>query len=348
AWWEYSYVGEPNKLGARFSANADALALIRTDGQDTNRLSASGGWHLPYTSSGGQVVTLDASIRGDGYYARQQLEDPYDLTSEKSNNASGRIIPSLSLKWNYPFVRHSGAMRQLIEPVAEVVWSESLGSKSTPNEDSLSFEFDDTNLFGSNRFAGLDEVEEGGRINYGVNFGLYGESGGYTTLLLGQSIHTDNSTSFDEGTGLEDQLSDFVTRLEIQPTDMFKLTQRMRIDHENLSLARHEIDFFIGSEENWFNLGYLNLRDDLSSTGIDKRDEISIAGKVKMTKFWSSYGSYTRDLEGDGGSIDAKLGMEYLDECFGFALEVKRQFTRNGDIDPSTTVGLKIRLLPFN
>jgi len=64
AWWEYSYVGEPNKLGARFSANADALSLVRTDGQDTNRVSASGGWHLPYTSSSGQVVALDESLLG--------------------------------------------------------------------------------------------------------------------------------------------------------------------------------------------------------------------------------------------------------------------------------------------
>ncbi len=348
AWWEYSYVGEPNKLGARFNASVDALTMVRTDGQDTNRLSASGGWHLPYTSSSGQVVTLDTSIRGDAYYAHDQLEDPYDLTSETSNSFTGRIIPSLSLKWNYPFVRHSGTMRQLIEPVAEVVWSEALGSKNTPNEDSLSFEFDDTNLFGSNRYAGLDEVEEGGRVNYGFNFGLYGENGGYSTLLVGQSIHMDDSTSFGEGTGLEDQFSDFVARLEIQPTEMFKYTHRVRMDQETLSLARNEIDFFIGDDNNWFNLGYLNLRDDLSSTGIDQRDEISVAGKVKMTEFWSSYGSYQRDLEGNGASIEATLGVEYLDECFGFALEAKRSFTRNGDVDPSTSVGFKIRLLPFN
>ncbi len=348
AWAEYSYVGEPSKLGARFSADFDALTLVRTDGQDTNRLSAKGGWNLPYTSPTGQVITLDASIRGDGYYAHEQLEDPFDLTSDKSNNLTGRVIPSLSLKWNYPFVRHSGSTRQLIEPVAEVVWSESFGSKSTPNEDSLSFEFDDTNLFGSNRYAGLDEVEEGGRVNYGVNFGFYGESGGYSSLLVGQSIHMDSSTSFNEGTGLEDQFSDFVARLEIQPNEMFKFTQRVRMDQQTLSLARNEIDFFVGSEENWFNLGYLNLRDDVADSGLEKRDEISVAGRLKMTEFWSTYGSYTRNLEDGGGSIDATVEFEYLDECFGFALEAKRGFTRNGDVEPSTSIGVKIRLLPFN
>ncbi len=347
-WLEYSYVGQPDKFGSRFNFDVDGLSLVRTEGQDTNRISANAGWHLPYTSPSGQIFTLETSLRGDAYYSFDQLADPYDTTSATSDEFTGRVIPSLSLKWSYPFVRQAGSIRQTIEPIIEGVWSEAFGSKNTPNEDSLSFEFDDTNLFGSNRYAGLDQVEEGARLNYGVNFGFYGANGGYTSLLVGQSLYESNKSEFSEGSGLEDQISDYVARLEIQPSEMFKFTQRVRIDAEDLSFARHELDLTVGNENNWFTAGYLNIKDDQIDVGIESRHEINFEGKVKVADYWSTYGSYRRDLENNGASIQGVIGLEYLDECFGFSLEAVRDFTSDRDVESSTTIGFKIRLLPFN
>lgn len=346
-WLEYHYISEPDKVGSRFSVDVDALMLIRTEGQDTNRLSASAGWHLPHTSPSGQVMSLDATIRGDAYYSRDQLDDPFDPTSDTSESVTGRVIPAVSFKWSYPFVRSTGSVRQTVEPIVEAVWSESLGSKNTPNEDSLSFEFDDTNLFGFNRSAGLDSVEEGARLNYGVNFGFYGSEGGYTSFLIGQSLYESNDTGFSEGSGLENQTSDYVARLAIQPNEYFSYSQRVRIDQDDLSLARHELDMRLGSDKNWFELGYLSLADDQAAIGLESRHEIYVAGRVQLADFWSTYGSYRRDLE-ENDSIEARAGLEYLDECFGFALEVKRDYTRDRDLKPETKVGVRIRLLPFN
>ncbi|MCR9212613.1 MAG: LPS assembly protein LptD [Proteobacteria bacterium] len=349
AWWDYSYVGEPNKYGARFSANADTLLIFRENGQDTDRMSLSGGWHLPYTTTNGQVFSFDTSLRGDLYYARNQLSDPSDPDSTTGENSFyGRVVPSISLEWKYPFVRQAGSVRQVVEPIVEAVWSEALGSKNTPNEDSLSFEFDDTNLFGSDRFAGLDEVEEGARLNYGLNIGVYGESGGYTSFLVGQSIHQDGSTSFQSGTGLEDQFSDYVTRLEIRPTQKLQFINRTRIDHDDLTLARNEIYVNAGTAKNFVNLGYVFLRDDPNGITQEKREEVYVAGRVQMAEFWSVYGNYRRNLVDSGNSVDGALGVEYLDECFGFAFEASRSFTRDRDVEPETRFSVKIRLLPFN
>ncbi len=346
-WLEYHYVSEPDKVGSRYSVDVDGLMLVRSEGQDTNRMSASAGWHLPHTTPSGQLLSLDATIRGDAYYARDQLDDPFDPTSDTSDNFTGRVIPAVSLKWSYPFVRSSGSMRQTIEPIVEAVWSEAFGSKNTPNEDSLSFEFDDTNLFGFNRSAGLDSIEEGARLNYGVNFGFYGSEGGYTSLLVGQSLYESSDTGFSQGSGLENQVSDYVARLIVQPNEYFSYTQRVRIDQDDLELARHELDLRVGSDKNWFEVGYLSLADDQTAIGLESRHEINIAGRVQLAEFWSTYGEYRRDLE-TNDSIEALAALEYLDECFGFALEVKREFTRDRDIEPETKVGVRIRLLPFN
>ncbi|MEH6525260.1 MAG: LPS assembly protein LptD [Sneathiella sp.] len=349
AWWDYSYVGEPNDFGGRASVNMDTLLIYREDSQDTNRLSLSGGYHIPYTTANGQVLSFDTSLRGDMYYARNILSDPSDPSTGTGEDAfTARAVPSISMEWKYPFVRQAGSVRQVVEPIVEGVWSDILGDEDTPNEDSLSFEFDDTNLFGSNRFAGLDVVEEGARLNYGINMGVYGESGGYTTLLIGQSIHSDKDTSFPDGTGLEDQFSDFVTRLEIRPTSYLQFINRTRINHDKLSLARNEIDLKVGTSKNFFDLGYVYLRDDPNGLTQDTREEIYVAGKVEIAEFWSAYGDYRRNLAGTGNSVDGRIGIEYLDECFGFSLELKKSFTRDRDLEPDTTIGFNIRLLPFN
>ncbi|WP_373085460.1 LPS-assembly protein LptD [Sneathiella sp.] len=349
AWFDYSYVGEPNEFGARFSANADTLMVYRDDGQDTNRVSLEGGWHVPYTTANGQVLTFDSSLRGDVYYTRDQLSDPYDPSSKTDEDSfSGRVIPSVSVKWKYPFVRQSGTIRQTVEPIVEAVWAEALGDTDTPNEDSISFEFDDTNLFGSNRYAGLDEVEEGGRINYGLNLGVYQATGGYSTLLVGQSIHIGGDTGFQDGTGLEDQFSDYVTRFEIRPSEYLQFINRARFGHDRLKLARNEVSLHAGTSDYWFDLGYVYLRDDPNGITQDKREEVYVTGKVKLAKYWNAYGSYRRDLVGTGNSIAGLFGLEYLDECFGFAFEAKRSFTRDRDVEPETRFGIKIRLLPFN
>ena len=349
AWWDYSYVGEANSYGGRFDANADVLAIYRTDGQDTNRLSLEGGYLNPYTTANGQVITLDTSLRGDLYYTHDELADPADPSSATANDSfTGRLVPSISVKWQYPFVRQSGSIRQVVEPIAEAVWSDVIGDNGTPNEDSLSFEFDDTNLFGSNRYAGLDEVETGARLNYGMNVGVYGASGGYSTLLFGQSYHFDKDTGFEDGTGLEDRFSDYVARLEIRPADYLQFVNRVRLDHDSLYLARNEISMKLGTVENWFDLGYVYLRDDPNGISQERREEIYVAGKVKLAEFWSAYGSYRRNLVNGGNSIDGRIGLEYLDECFGIALEAKRSFTRDRDVEPETRFGVRIRLLPFN
>lgn len=349
AWWTYSYVGEPNDIGGRFSVDADALSIFRTSGQDTNRVSLQSGYYIPYTTSNGQVISFNTSLRGDVYYAHDILADPADPSSATDeSDVFGRVVPSVSVKWRYPFVRQAGSIRQTVEPIVEGVWSDVYGDDDTPNEDSISFEFDDTNLFGSNRYSGLDEVEKGARINYGANFGFYGESGGYTSMLVGQTFHLRENTGFQNGTGLEDKLSDYVARLEIRPTEQIQLVNRVRLDHDTLQLARNEVTVKLGTPQNWFDLGYVYLQDDINGLTQSKREEIYVAGKVQVAEHWSTYGSYRRNLTGNGNSIDGLLGIEYLDECFGFAFEAKKSFTYDRDIEPETRFSVKIRLLPFN
>ena len=86
-----------------------------------------------------------------------------------------------------------------------------------PNEDSLDFEFDDTNLFSLNRFPGRDRVDPGSRVDYGLKWTANGEEGGFVSAFLGQSYRLNEPDIFPEGSGISDQLSDLVGRVQVAP-----------------------------------------------------------------------------------------------------------------------------------
>ena len=132
-------------------------------------------------------------------------------------------------------MRDSGAWgTQLIEPIAQIVVGPQTGDSQNskyPNEDSLDLEFSDANLFGFNRFPGVDRLDGGMRANVALHGAWY--LGGTTfDALIGQSYRTNADNLFPETSGLHDQVSDVVARAIFAPTSWLNLTYRTRLDHK--------------------------------------------------------------------------------------------------------------------
>jgi LPS-assembly protein len=112
-----------------------------------------------------------------------------------------------------------------VEPVVQVVaapdWA---NNDDIPNEDSLSFEFDDSNLLSLNRFPGVDRVDPGSRVDYGLKWGISSSSIGEASAFFGQSFRLENDDAFAEGSGLEDNLSDVVGRIRLVPQEDIDLS----------------------------------------------------------------------------------------------------------------------------
>ena len=186
-------MSEPWRWGSRFSIDTDAVALTRTGGLDTRRLSATGGWQLPWYSPIGDRYELQLSLRGDFY---QTDGDPQTF-EENGSGIQARAIPRATVHWSWPFIGELFGLSQVIEPVAMASWAPTGNNDDNiPNEDSQDFEFDDTSLLEPNRFPGLDRVQGGANFAYGVRFGTYTQTG-LISGLLGQaytSTRTLNST----------------------------------------------------------------------------------------------------------------------------------------------------------
>jgi LPS-assembly protein len=336
-WMRYSYVGEPWLYGSYFTFDADALMLTREEGRDGRRLVVGGGWTLPYTSPLGDVYTVSATVHGDLYWVHgvDPNSNDVDPTGPTESGFTGRVFPQLAVKWNYPFVRDHGSLRETIEPI--IAASVSPGDDNPdeiPNEDSLDVGFDETNLFDANRSTGYDQVDGGQRISYGFKWGLYDDGGGYGSILLGQSLQFDGVDDFNQAAGVEDNLSDVVGAIEISPGEYLDLLYRFQFDTADPSLQRSEVKISTGTNRIRLSLGhsFLDGEADPNNTFGD-RQEVIASATLRFDDYWSTFAAGRYDIE-SGRPLYLSTGIRYQDECFIFAPRVTFSNFRDEEVEP--------------
>lgn len=220
----------PAKYGSVTTFDLDGLSLTRNEGTNSHRLSAKAGWELPHVGSMGDVTKLSLSVRSDNYL----VSDVERTDKENYSGYAGRLLPLAAIDWRMPFVSDQGQYQQIITPIAMAAWSpEWWQPDEIPNEDSQSFELDDINLFSHDRFGGLDRAEDGFRASYGLEWGIYGPQGGYTSAMFGQSYRANENDTFAEGSGLDEHLSDYVGRVTVAPNKYLDLTYRYRLSNDD-------------------------------------------------------------------------------------------------------------------
>ncbi len=332
---DFSHISKPNRLGATNSITANALALTRTDGNDTKRLSLGYGWHLPRIGSLGEVLDVNLSIRGDMYHVTNLVNS----NGQGSNKGiSGRIHPQASVNWGYPMSNSRGRVTQTLEPLASLIINPYGGnSDDIPNEDSVDFEFDDTNVFSENRFTGLDRVEGGPRLGYGIKWGAYGQNGGSSSLFVGQSYRIKSDDTFGPGSGLEDNFSDIVSRINISPGKYFDLNYRTRLSHEDLSPSKNEVQLAAGPPALRATTNYVFFESQPNSE-FGGRDELSGSIKSQLNRLWRSSLSGRYNLQDEGNLQAIALNATFECECFTFSTTLKRDFFVDRDLKPSDTI----------
>lgn len=335
---DYNHVGSSDRLGGRTSLDANLLALTRADGTDTRRFSVDGGWKLPHIDSSGTVFELSADVRGDVYHVNSLERE----NGTEFSGVSGRFFPQVALQTSYPLVRVQGPLTQVIEPKVQFVASPYGGnSEDIPNEDSQDLEFDDTNLFTTNRFTGLDRVETGPRVNYGVEWGIFGAGGGRTSVVVGQSYRLKDDATFPEDSGLGEHASDIVAMIHAAPGEHFDLIYRTRLDRHNLEARRNEALLQVGPPSLRLAANYLFF-DRQRGTGFPDREEITTVLHAQLTRYWRTRTSMVRDLTDDGGLRSLNLAFIYEDECFVFSADARRTFYQDRDIKPTDSVVLRV------
>jgi LPS-assembly protein len=335
---DYNHVGEADRFGGHTKLDVNLLSLIRNEGTDTRRLSFRPGWQLPYVAPAGDAYKLSLSLIGDLYQVSRVDRGPQQ---GRFSGWTGRVVPEAALDWRYPFVAGGERISQVVEPIAAVIVSPYGGNPNKiPNEDSLEVEFDGTNLFSANRFAGLDRVEGGPRVHYGLKWGAYGAGGGRTTVLVGQSYRPKRDDTFPGGSGLEDHLSDIVGRVEVSPGRYVNLDYRTRLNKSNLGAERTEVLMSLGAAALNVSANY-SLFNRQQQSQFKTREEASFAVSSQVDRFWRLQFGGVRDLKEDE-LRNLGLSLAYEDECLVFQTVASRTFYVDRDLRPSDSIVFRV------
>jgi len=347
--YQYSYFGEPDAWGGRLSIDAGAFNVVRSTGTNTRRASLTMNWSRPFVGALGDLWKITLHTDAIGYNATGFDQQPNFGTHSQANTA--RAQPQAALDFRWPFMRDAGAWgTQLLEPIAQIIVAPQSGDSQInkyPNEDSLDLEFSDANLFGFNRFPGIDRLDGGVRANVALHGAWY--LGGTTfDGLIGQSYRTNKNNLFPVASGLHNQVSDVVARASFAPTNWLNLTYRTRLDAKTLATRMSDALASVGVPKFAVTGGYTyttfnpyTLYDQAppppaTTTFYTPRNEVTLGASSN----WGQYrfgGWARRDLQSNK-MVGLGANATYEDECYILDFRFFRRYTSfNGDRG-STTV----------
>lgn len=336
---DFNHLSKPDRFGGQRFLDVNFLAITRHEGTDTRRLSIRPGWQIPFMGPLGDAYKFSLSLNGDLYQV-DHLEREGEPTY---SGLSGRLVPQAMLDWRLPFVKNDGNVSQVIEPVASIIYSP-YGGNSTkiPNEDSTEIEFDDTNLFSANRFSGIDRVEGGPRLSYGVKWGVYGQSGGSSTFFIGQTWRPKSDDTYPTRSGLEENFSDVVGRVHITPGPYLNLLYRTRFASDNYSPKRNEVTLSGGVPAFRANASYVFIESQEDSE-FGGREEINFSVNSKLNRFWHANFSGVHDLAA-GEARRYGASFIYENECVVITTKASRTFFEDRDLEPTDQINLQLTL----
>ena len=341
-------------IGGNLELQLNSLAIMRNEGQDTERAFAKAQWDLQRITGLGQLITFTGLLRGDVYHSDgNNFTETASYRGNPGWEARGVALGAVDVEW--PFVGELFGGEQVFTPRVQLVATPNIKNLAIPNEDARAIDLEDSNLFALNRFPGYDRVEDGARVTYGFDWKLRRPGWEFMTTF-GQSYRLDSDRDiFPDGTGLSEKVSDFVGRTQVRYRDLVKLTHRYRLDKDNFAVRRNEIDATVGTSRTYAEIGYLRLNRDITTVeDLQDREELRAALRVAFANYWSVFGSGVFNLTdrqedptftSDGFQpIRTRLGVAYQDDCLELGATWRRDYLSAGDARRGDTFQLYFSL----
>ncbi len=342
---EYNY--EPDRLlfGGRFRFDLSGSAISRHIGVDSQRISTEMRWQHPLVTDGGQLVTFTADLRGDAFHVTNNDATATDLLGRPIPFGSryvSRGQPYLAVDWRWPFIRNGLASGNalVVEPIVQMIAAPYGGNPAgIPNENSTDFELDETDIFSLDRLPGYSLWESGPRANVGFRTEAFFPTGSIE-MLLGEVFRLKPDPIFATVSGFSSKSSDIVGRYTIKFPPYFSLTHRVDFDSGDGTVRRNEVYFNGSYRRSSLTVSYEQLSQQAILQNLP-REEVNGEATIGLFDHWAVYAAGRRDLQ-THQMLSSEFGIGWENDCLGLAIAYQRQYTRTGDLPPSTSVFLRI------
>jgi LPS-assembly protein len=354
--------------------------------RDSRSADGEVNWQSSLTFTSGIRIQPFADARFD-YFSidRGQVQTGTALLLSPAEANDTRELGTIGANLSWPFVKPVWNGSLVLEPLVQLVYANKVKfNPNIPNEDSVSFEYDETNLFSINRFTGYDLAEGGARANLGVRATLDLTAGRSASFLIGRTFRTEPDDVFTPQSGLQGTSSDWVTAASVTPVSGVSLFNRARLDGNDWSVKREEAGVNFGFGRLFASVRYLyeqsglvqadcttaqlqiNLSTNIAecpspfnskllvpegSSVIGEVENAEVSGSWFFTKHWGITANATHDFIGYefNGKFKpvwpvAQLGLTYLDECMRFDLIYTHDETYSATIGPSNSIAFRLTL----
>lgn len=332
------------RWGSQLALDTSLVALTRQEGLDTRRLSSEARWRVPQLGPIGDIWGLELSARGD-VYDYQGDARTFDDNGERQQE--GRFVPRATVDWSWPLGGTAGSWSHIVEPTAMATMAPNRGNEDNfPNEDSQVFEFDDTNLFKPSRFTGLDRVDGGTKLAYGLRFNSVAPSGMELSGLVGQSYQVRRNETVPGDTGVTKNFSDLVGRVDFRPSDLVDIRYRFRLDRQDLELRRSDLNLSLGPRAMRFDIGWLRLSDEPTGLAPRSREELTAGVRIQIMDNLA-IGARTRQDLNENKPVSNMLGLIYTHPCLVLVAGMEKSFTRTGEVDDELSFKFRLTFTGF-
>jgi len=326
----------------------------------SRRASAEVDWRTDFIMNSGIKIEPFLFGRADAY----SISDAHVYDQQTGAFVEGkdnveRVYGTAGATVSWPFIKPIGGASVVLEPMAQVAVSPTEKvNPNIPNEDSASFEYDETNLFDANRFSGFDLLEGGERLNVGGRATVDWGASHNATFVVGRTFRAEDDPQFTALSGLAGTASDWVVAATTSPITGVTLFTRSRLNANDFNVEREEA----GVGYNNGNL-FLNVRYDLNESGLSqttsttltnqigttvvgRTEDIAVSGQVFFTQHWGVSANVTRDMQQDIFPY-AQIGLIYRDECIRVDILYTQDETFSNVIGTSNSVSFRVTLATF-
>jgi LPS-assembly protein len=323
---------------APVNINKPSADLPFVDGVDEQRGTLEANWQTTFILDNGLRLDPFLDFRAD-LYGLQKLPTPFD-----PNAVIFRNLPTAGVTITYPLYKRDGSVTYTIEPIAQVAIAPILGQDPRiPDQDSIDFQFDETNLFQVDKSAGFDLLDSGQRLNVGGRFTMQDDDGFFLSALVGREFRAEPDPSLPFRTGLSGTESDWILAANSTPISGVNFFTRWRIDTNTYGINYMETG--VDWKTSRFDGQISYIQEAIDPDGLPEKD-LDFRGEFFIWKNWglSAYGA--REFQ-TGHWQEEDFGVVYRDQCIRVEILYTRNDTTNGVLGPSSGVGIRLSLATF-
>ncbi|MDC1411363.1 LPS assembly protein LptD [Amylibacter sp.] len=304
-----------NIFGGNYALSAHSINLENASNGQYSRIGGKLDWKRSWKTSSGLNFGSLAQFNANTYLIE--------------NDFYKNTMPLGMIEARYPLKKSSYKISHMFEPIAQVIFApDRLTGYLNSNQntsDSTTAEFEETNLFSTNRFPGFDEIESGSRANIGGKYILYEPNGWEFTTTAGRVFRQKNLKQFDssKSTGLDKLNSNYVSAFSLSSPQNFKILARLLLDGK-MDASKHETKLNYSTAQYTTDIGYVWL-DKQSILNLDNHQhEVNISTDYMINKNWK-FGADWRQNINTHSPISGNFNIMFENDCakMNFSLDLK-------------------------